>query len=151
MMIRQQIFGALLALLVLSAAGASQAAPLAGGDDLLRKCLAADGTASYQNTPCPPDQSIAWEREIDRREPLSPAQLREQQARLQAANTPAPRAAAAPRTVRAAPPTRRPAADPCAAAREKRRKTLDEVGLARTFDLLRRLDDEVARACRRRY
>lgn len=40
------------------------------------------------------------------------------------------------------------APDRCQAARERRERTLQRVGLKRTFDLLRRLDDEVWQACR---
>ena len=36
----------------------------------------------------------------------------------------------------------------CASARAQREATLQQVGLRRTFDLLRRLDDMVAQACR---
>ena len=38
--------------------------------------------------------------------------------------------------------------DRCQAARDRRERTLQRVGLKRTFDLLRRLDDEVWQACR---
>lgn len=36
----------------------------------------------------------------------------------------------------------------CAAAKSHRQSVLDRVGLNRTFDLLRNLDDNVARACK---
>ncbi|MBJ6984678.1 DUF4124 domain-containing protein [Luteimonas sp. MC1750] len=42
----------------------------------------------------------------------------------------------------------RPGADRCEAARARRERTLQRVGLKRTFDLLRKLDDEVRAACR---
>lgn len=38
--------------------------------------------------------------------------------------------------------------DRCAAARDRRDRTLQRVGLKRNFDLLRKLDDEVWAACR---
>jgi hypothetical protein len=38
----------------------------------------------------------------------------------------------------------------CQAATAKREDTLQRVGLNRNIDLLRRLDDELERACRRR-
>lgn len=38
--------------------------------------------------------------------------------------------------------------DRCEAARARRERTLQRVGLKRTFDLLRKLDDEVWAACR---
>lgn len=40
--------------------------------------------------------------------------------------------------------------DRCQAARDRREQTLRRVGLKRTFDLLRKLDDEVWAACTRR-
>jgi len=43
---------------------------------------------------------------------------------------------------------RKPAADRCQVARDRREQTLRRVGLKRTFDLLRKLDDEVWAACR---
>ena len=42
----------------------------------------------------------------------------------------------------------RAAPDRCQDARDRRERTLARVGLKRTFDLLRRLDDEVWAACR---
>lgn len=42
----------------------------------------------------------------------------------------------------------RTAPDRCKAARERRERTLERVGLKRDFDLLRRLDGEVRAACR---
>ncbi|HEY4529761.1 MAG TPA: hypothetical protein VIG97_05455 [Luteimonas sp.] len=45
-------------------------------------------------------------------------------------------------------PRARAKPDACQAARARREKTLQRVGLKRTFDLLRKLDDEVWAACR---
>lgn len=42
----------------------------------------------------------------------------------------------------------KPPPDRCQAARDRREQTLRRVGLKRTFDLLRKLDDEVWAACR---
>ena len=51
--------------------------------------------------------------------------------------------------VRTATTTRaRVQADRCQAARDRRERTLARVGLKRSFDLLRKLDDEVWAACR---
>lgn len=60
------------------------------------------------------------------------------------------RGAAAParRVSRGAGSRTRAKPDACDAARARREKTLQRVGLKRNFDLLRKLDDEVWAACR---
>jgi len=45
--------------------------------------------------------------------------------------------------------TRSPRSDGCQLAKSTRKATLETVGLSRTYDLLRRLDDEVNHACGR--
>lgn len=103
---------------------------------------------SYQSQPCEPTQRIArqWDATPETEAP-------------QAATDPpkAPstsRKASKPRTSRRPPTsrTRRTAANPldkrCEAAKARREAKLKAVGLKRTFDLLRKLDDAVYDACR---
>ncbi len=52
------------------------------------------------------------------------------------------------RVVRTTVARKPPAVDPCRAAKARRQAELKRVGLKRTFDLLRRLDDEVWDVCK---
>jgi hypothetical protein len=107
------------------------------------KCVGAKGAVSYQSIPCTSGATAA--RTINY---------------VAAPPTLAPRAPyVAPRP---APIAYRPTsayASPtyderakrkanCQAAKDSREATLDRVGLSRTFDLLRQLDDDVALACK---
>jgi hypothetical protein len=134
--------------LLLLAAGSGWAAPPSDGE-LLRKCIDASGVASYQDSPCASGERLAWERTIDRSMPTGAGPS----VAGWTAPTPATRVPQRSRSPyvrsRSASP-RRPAIDACSAARAHRQQELDRVGLARSFDLLRRLDDDVARACRGR-
>lgn len=69
-----------------------------------------------------------------------------------AAATPVPEATRRPRAAsrasRGSASRSRTRPDACQAARARRDRTLQRVGLKRTFDLLRKLDDDVWNACR---
>lgn len=106
----------------------------------LYKCVDAHGHESYQSLPCASPASTVWTRAY-RPEPPTPAR-RAPEATAPSAH---PMPWRYPRTpVRA----RRPPPDPCERAKARRERVLAKVGLKRTFDLLRQLDDEVYEACR---
>ena len=116
----------------------------------VQKCIAADGHVSFTSGACGAGERLdATYAAVPERVTAGPAaaatarraaepgaRRRGQQARPPAR---APRSQARP--TRAAP-------DRCQAARDRRERTLARVGLKRTFDLLRKLDDEVWAACR---
>jgi len=108
----------------------------------VHKCMAPGGAVSYQDAPCeaPLHEADNWKAPPDpppaarQRSPEAPSLQRQPVARAvrsgstRIARTPAPSA--------------------CEAARANRENTLERVGLKRTFDLLRRLDEQVRKACR---
>jgi hypothetical protein len=125
----------------------------------LYKCVSRNMT-SYQQTPCPPNaRTVRSFQTVP--EPLPTAAQRAER-RQQAqedraesaflshlAGTDQPRATGVPAyrlSSRVA--TRDKQQSPCDAAKRGRAYTLRTVGLHRNLDLLRRLDDDVAEACR---
>jgi hypothetical protein len=117
-------------------------ADAAASDNVLRKCVAADGSVSYQNTSCAADAQV-WARPF---EPAADEGQREPP-RQSSAST---RNADTVSTSRAgsAPSERDRRAAACRSAKAHRKQTLDAVGLRRTYELLSRLDREVAAACK---
>lgn len=119
--------------------------PAAATAENLYRCVGGSGTVSYQAQPCGRgmrmDKRIAYVPErpgarLDRPEP------RARQARvLQDAREPTLRRRAP------ASPRRRTAVDDCAAARAKRERALDSLGLKRTYAQLSLLDGPVRSAC----
>jgi hypothetical protein len=139
---RSSRFGMALLLLLQGAGTAVTAA-----DSVLRKCIAADGSASYQNVTCPSDSEAAWEREFDPVVEADPPPPRP------AVRMPGGRDVSGGNRSRsgassAAASTLAGRLATCDAARRKRKSILDAVGLARTYDLLSRLDREVWAACK---
>lgn len=113
------------------------------------KCLDAGGQIIFTSTGCPDGTRLAATYEAEPDAVLTPA-ARRGRTRNEATPTaaPRPRARSAPRTAGPRSGSKRdPARARCQAARDKRDRTLERVGLKRTFDLLRRLDDEVRAAC----
>lgn len=124
----------------------------------LRKCISPGGAVSFQQAPCP-----AGARQTSSRsyvaEPAPTAEqirarvVREQAARAESAElsrragtSRQHRAATGAGTLHRVAIAKDDAA--CQRARRQRDETLARVGLKRTYDLLRALNDEVARACR---
>lgn len=124
----------------------------------LRKCVLPNGTASFQQAPCAPGSRQVSTRAYVAEPPLTAAQLRARSAREQAGRAESAelsrRAGTVPGrsgiggtgTLHRVAIARDDAA--CQRARKHREQTLAAVGLKRTYDLLRILNDEVARACR---
>lgn len=118
----------------------------------IHKCVARSGQVSYQSRPCAADARTEWAR--DAAPEPSPSAERRSAMRKEKAR----RAVESDYLARLAGQRRgRPAGhaistshdpDACEAARRHRDDVLGRVGLERTFELLRRLDDRVARACR---
>jgi hypothetical protein len=128
-------------------------APSAGAQ-VLHQCTAPDGATSYQSAPCAAGsrmiRTIAVSPDPERTPADQARQAREQRRQQEAARYLSSLAGtdrqATHRTVRA--PSPDPQRTRCEAARRQREETLRRVGLKRTFDLLRRLDDRVYEACR---
>ena len=123
-------------------------------DRTLRKCVAANGAVSIQNEPCPAKAKTAWVRGTEP-EVVTAETLRRQAGirRQQEANSRyLSRLAGTDRTngggytTSTASESQRAA---CERAKRHRQSVLDQVGLKRTHDLLRALDQEVYRACPR--
>lgn len=120
------------------------------GAQQVYKCIAADGAVSYQSAACEagsreakawqarpePPPTAAQQRELEEKRRRD----REESAFLSRRAGTDGRAA----RIRASAPQ----ASACDAAKAQRQRTLDAVGLKRTFDLLSRLDEQVRNACR---
>lgn len=118
-------------------------------EGLLYKCIAADGHASYQSQPCPPESEQAWVRDATPEAGPSAAQLAQQRRRQALEDERARRQAAASNRVYWEPPQENGASKSaaCKAARAAdaayRRQPLKYV----THDGLRRHGDAVLAAC----
>lgn len=110
----------------------------------VQTCVGADGHVTLTSAACGAGQRLAASRDAVP-EPVPAAAPAS--AGRRANGGAAPRSVAR-RGARRAASRSRPAVDRCEAARARRERTLQRVGLQRTFDLLRRLDDEVWAACR---
>ena len=120
-------------------------------DQTLRKCVTRGGAVSFQNAPCPAGTTTGWVRTTTP-EYVSAETLRRQRAEAQRRDADArflSRLAGTDRlTPRHAPVQRHdPRVAACEAAKRHRDATLRQVGLKRTFNLLRALDEQVYRAC----
>lgn len=135
-------------------------APLAWGQQAgeLRKCVSPGGAETFQQQPCP-----TGSRQVASRHYVSEPAPTAEQERARAARDRAARAESAELSRRAGTAGRYRASGgagalhrvtiakddkACQRARRHRDETLERVGLKRTYDLLRTLNDEVARACR---
>ncbi|MET0808409.1 MAG: DUF4124 domain-containing protein [Pseudoxanthomonas sp.] len=108
------------------------------------KCVGTTGVA-YQSQPCLPSQRTLkqWEAAPD---PPSPAKV---EAAASSKGKPALKPARRSRAPSRSPRQRAdPAEARCNAAKARRASKLEAVGLKRTFDLMRKLDDAVHLACR---
>lgn len=125
---------------------------------VLRKCVSAKGAISFQQAPCGPgSRQLASHAYVTEPRP-SAGQIRARAAREQAARAESAELSRragtvagqrAPRgggTLHRVTIARDDAA--CQRARRRRERTLETVGLKRSYDLLRRLNDEVSIACR---
>ncbi|MDI9239978.1 hypothetical protein QLQ15_13780 [Lysobacter sp. LF1] len=121
----------------------------------VHKCIGPGGAVSYQDAPCAAGLREGGRWAADPEPPPTPAQMQARDRKLQqdrAESDFLSRRAGTDRvgsgraqTSRA---VRNPAPSACEAAKAARQKTLDSVGLKRTFDLLRKLDEQVREACR---
>lgn len=124
----------------------------------LRKCVLPDGTLSFQQAPCDPGS-----RQLSSRSYVSEPPPTTEQMRARAAREKAGRIESAELSRRAGTAPGRGGGTgggimhrvaiakddvACQRARLRREQRLEAVGLKRTYDLLRALNDEVARACR---
>ena len=124
--------------------------------DVLYKCVSPAGAVSIQQAPCTGKDKMAWQRDAPPEYVSSDEQARHNQERLQhdqdarelshRAGTDQPRAdyittfqSSDPRSIQES---------ACQQAKSNRDAVLKRVGLHRTYDLLRSLNDAVFEACR---
>lgn len=120
---------------------AAQAAPYT-----VHVCEDGRGHRTYQDAPCGRDGRSVGSRSyaIVNPDPDLVAHSRAIAAEMDRRN----RGDGRVRIVRTPASRKPPAIDPCRAAKVRRQAELKRVGLKRTFDLLRRLDDEVWDVCK---
>ncbi len=120
-------------------------------------CISRTGT-SYQQAPCPAGARIGRTIETTPEPPLSPEQLSERGRRAQQDRLESEYLSRMAGTNRIVATTRHSGSrhtvarpntneDRCASARTRRQRALDKAGLSRTYELLSRLDADVAGAC----
>ena len=118
----------------------------------VHKCVDRSGNVAYQSAPCSGTQTTArsWEAQPDPVADKPPPPVAAQ--RAQTGNSrPKTRTTGSStgRTTGASIPVENSGnSRACLAAKAARTRTLERVGLKRTFELLRRLDDAVNRACK---
>lgn len=110
---------------------------------------------SYQSAPCDANQKVVrqWDATPDPEpsaEAIRQRQLKSQREQAESARLGRAAVADRPRTVRSERGSgrSRPSVSRCDTAKSRREAKLKAVGLKRTFDLLRKLDDAVNEACR---
>lgn len=122
--------------------------PAAFAQGLIYKCVGAKGVPLYQNAPCPPDapavavkpySRINYYPELADKVERDRAELERRRYQSAAADVVINNYGVQPVS---------PKIERCRVARVHRQTTLDAVGLARTYDLLQRLDREVWDACK---
>lgn len=114
----------------------------AEASSMVYRCVASSGAVSFQQQPCGPDQEVT--RAIyapPERAPARPMQLY----RLPEADRRAARSSYVAGSTESERDRRK---RECAAAKAARDRTLKAVGIARTYDLLQRLDAQVYEACK---
>ena len=118
----------------------------------VHKCVDHRGNVAYQSQPCADSQTTArtWEAQPD---PVSDRSALPVSTPRSPANSAYPkvrggRSKAGGASGASIPVENSGNSRACEAAKATRRRTLERVGLKRTFDLLRRLDDAVNRACK---
>ncbi|WP_026802485.1 hypothetical protein [Arenimonas oryziterrae] len=136
-----------------SAPNAGSNIPTHATELVLHKCIAPDGTVSFQDRPCATQSRTAWSRAVlpehvtpDTRRPTGERRQRDPGARIIGRMAGSDGSTGLTRSSRPA-GDRDPRLARCAHAKEQRDTTLARIGLKRTFDLLRALDREVEIAC----
>ena len=134
--------GRRLALACAGVALAMMAAPAPAPAQTVQKCVAASGHVTLTSGDCGAGERLTatWDATPEP-EPASGPRVDDKPRPTASGRSPARSGSHAATRTRA--PGRR-----CEAARERRESTLQRVGLKRSFDLLRRLDEEVWAACR---
>lgn len=123
----------------------------------LYKCISRAGT-SYQQVPCPAGARIGRTIETTPEPPLSSGEVSERARKAQEDRIESEYLSRMAGTDKVVATTRRSGSrhevaqrnaneDRCASARTRRQRALAKAGLSRTFDLLSRLDADVAAAC----
>ena len=120
--------------------------------ETLYKCISRTGT-SYQQAPCPAGATTSRTIETTPEPPLNSEELSERTRKAQRDRSESEFLSRMAGTDRIVASTRRSGSrrdardDRCNSARAHRQRALDKAGLSRTYDLLSRLDADVAAAC----
>jgi hypothetical protein len=114
----------------------------------VQKCVAADGHVTLTSGACADGQVLAKTYDAAPEQIAANAGRTSQQREARPSQSASSARSGSRGAPRASGSRRKPAPDHCQAARDRREQTLRRVGLKRTFDLLRKLDDEVWAACR---
>ena len=120
----------------------------AGAAQTIHTCIDPQGARSVQNIPCGHGSRTVRRREFATPVDSAEATRRRHEVEQWRADQREREARAVRRAYPSYRPRRAPGPSPCEAARAQREATLERVGLRRNFDLLRRLDDMVWKACR---
>ena len=110
--------------------------------ETLYRCKSRDGEVSLQSDPCPAGAEQTARDFVVRYDPDAAARRQAIDAEMER------RSVAQRRSIRYTSAGRKRSGDGCAAAKTRRQRTLDSVGMRRNFDLLRRLDEQVHSACK---
>jgi len=113
--------------------------------DLFR-CVSADGGVSWQDAPCAEGSRLSRAVPI-LVEPAPEPKKAAKRVGAKAVSAPSKRPAAS-RSTRGPPGTRAQRRIACDAARKQQAAAIERLGLKRTFDQLRTLDDQVQEACK---
>jgi len=113
--------------------------------DLFR-CVSADGGVSWQDAPCAEGSRLSRAVPI-LAEPAPEPKKTAKRAGSKAVSSPSKRPGASQAT-RGPPGTRAQRRIACDAARKQQAAAIERLGLKRTFDQLRTLDDQVQEACK---
>jgi hypothetical protein len=110
---------------------------------MVYRCVGQDGTVAFQSQPCGPDARMtkAIHAPAEREPPRHAASVVVASSSETASNAQYAR-------IPQSNPVQNARDTACAQARRNREDTLERVGLARTYDLLQRLDEMVREACR---
>ena len=118
----------------------------------VHKCVDGRGSVAYQSQPCAAAQTTArtWEAQPDPVSDRPAVPVAEPRRSMQNAypKTKSRRSKAVGASGASIPVENSGNSRACEAAKATRVRTLERVGLKRTFELLRRLDDAVNRACK---
>ena len=122
--------------------------PSAMAQGVIYQCVGAKGAVLYQNSPCPADASVAGVKPYSRIDYRPDLANKVERDRIELERRKSQSRSVDVVINNYGPQAPSPKVQRCRDARAHRQATLDAWGLARTYDLLQRLDREVWEACK---